>query len=116
MAHCRSSGGHGAALAMAVPGLGRKFWTMTSCTWPWRACEAAMARSAASWPARSSPMPTRIPVVKGMASSPAASSVASRRAGSLSGAPRCASRSSASDSSIIPWLADTGRSVASSSA
>jgi hypothetical protein len=30
MAHCRSSGGHGAALAMAVPGFGRKFWTMTS--------------------------------------------------------------------------------------
>ena len=33
---------------MAVPGLGRKFWTMTSCTWPWRAWEAATARSAAS--------------------------------------------------------------------
>ena len=58
---------------------------MTSCTWPWRACDAAMARSAASWPARSSPMPTRIPVVNGMASSPAASSVASRRAGVLVG-------------------------------
>ena len=23
---------------------------MTSCTWPWRPCDAAMARSAASWP------------------------------------------------------------------
>ncbi len=52
MAQCRSSGGQGAALNMAVPALGRKFWTMTSCTCPWRACEAAMARSAASWSAR----------------------------------------------------------------
>ena len=52
MAHCRSSGGQGAARDMAVPGLGRKFWTITSCTWPWRAWEAAMARSAASWSAR----------------------------------------------------------------
>ena len=60
-------------------------------------------------------MPTRIPVVNGMASSPAASSVASRRAGSLSGAPRCAASPSASDSSIIPWLAVTSRSRASSS-
>ena len=42
-----------------------------------------MARSAASRAGRSSPMPTRMPVVKGMASSPAASSVASRRAGVL---------------------------------
>ncbi len=49
---------------------------MTSCTWPKRACDAAMACNAASWPGRSSPMPTRIPVVKGMWSSPAASSVA----------------------------------------
>ena len=103
----RSSAGQGAARAMAVPGLGRKFWTMTSWTWPWRPCEAAMARRAASWSARSSPMPTRIPVVKGMASSPAASRVARRRAGSLSGAPRWAARPSASDSSIIPWLAET---------
>ena len=115
MAHCRSSGGQASARAMAVPGLGRKFWTMTSCTWPWRPCEAAIARSAASWPRRSSPIPTRIPVVKGMASSPAASSVASRRAGSLSGAPRCAASPSASDSTIIPWLAETSRRRASSS-
>ena len=85
MAHSRSSGGQGAALAMAVPGLGRKFWTITSWTWPWRAWEAAMACRAASCPGRSSPMPTRIPVVKGMWSSPAASRVARRRAGSLSG-------------------------------
>ena len=43
--------------------------------------------------ARDSPMPTRMPVVNGMASSPAASSVASRRSGALSGEPRWASRS-----------------------
>ncbi len=48
MAQYRSSGGQGAALAMAVPGLGKKFCTMTSCTCPWRAWEAATARSAAS--------------------------------------------------------------------
>ncbi len=114
MAHCRSSGGQGAARNMVVPALGRKFWTMTSCTCPWRACAAAMACSAASWSLRWSPMPTRIPVVKGMASSPASSSVARRRAGTLSGAPRCAARPSARDSSIMPWLADTGRSEARS--
>ena len=49
-------------------------------------------------------------MVNGMASSPAASSVASRRAGVLSGALRWQSRSPLSVSSIIPWLADTGRS------
>ena len=87
---------------MAVPGLGRKFWTITSCTWPWRRWLAAMASSASSRSARVSPMPTRIPVVKGMASSPAASRVASRRSGVLSGAPRWQSRSGLSDSSIIP--------------
>ena len=31
---------------MAVPGFGRKFWTITSCTCPWRRCESAMASSA----------------------------------------------------------------------
>ena len=61
-------------------------------------------------------MPTRMPVVKAMASSPAASSVASRRAGVLSGEPRWQSRSSLSDSTIIPWLTETRRSWASSSA
>ncbi len=70
----------------------------------------------ASRSARVSPMPTRIPVVKGIDSSPAASSVAKRRAGALSGAPRCASRSSATDSIIMPWLGLTGRSGANSSA
>ena len=73
--------------------------------WP-RGCRAG--------PARDSPMPTSRPVVKGMASSPAASRVASRRAGTLSGAERWASRSGLVDSIIIPWLADTARRVARS--
>ena len=47
-------------------------------------------------------------MVNGMASSPAASSVARRRSGVLSGAWRWQSRSPLSDSSIIPWLAETG--------
>ena len=63
-----------------------------------------MASSAAMRSARSSPMPTRMPVVNGMASSPAASSVARRRSGVLSGEPRWQSRSALSDSIIIPWL------------
>ena len=49
-----------------------------------------MASSAASRSARASPMPTRMPVVNGMASRPAASSVARRRSGVLSGEPRWA--------------------------
>ena len=56
---------------MAVPGLGRKFCTITSCTWPYRWWEAAMASSASMRSDRSSPMPTRMPVVNGIASSPA---------------------------------------------
>ncbi len=109
----------GDAAAMAVPGLGRKFWTMTSWTWPWRRCAASIAASASSRSARVSPMPTRMPVVKGIWSSPAASRVASRRAGSLVSQWKCgpprSSRRSESDSSIMPWLAVTGRSLASSS-
>ena len=101
---------------MAVPALGRKFWTITSCTWPWRRWLAAMASSASSRSARDSPMPTRIPVVKGMPSSPAASRVASRRSGVLSGAPRWQSRPALSVSIIIPCDADTARSRASSAA
>ncbi len=114
--HTSSSVGHGGWPAMAVPGLGRKFWTMTSWTWPWRRWESATATRASSRSARVSPMPTRIPVVKGMARRPAASRVARRRPGRLSGARRWAASPSARVSTIIPWLAVTGRSAASSSA
>ena len=74
--------------ASSVPGLGRKFWTMTSCTWPWRRCDAAMASRASMRSARTRRCRRGCPVVNGMASSPAASSVASRRSGVLSGEPR----------------------------
>ena len=100
---------------MAVPGFGRKFWTITSCTWPWRRWLAAIASSASMRSARDSPMPTRMPVVNGMASSPASSRVASRRSGTLSGEPRWAARSGLSDSIIIPCEGATGRRAASSS-
>ena len=87
---------------MAVPGLGRKFWTITSCTWPHRPWDSAMAVKAVNRSARVSPIPIRMPVVKGMDRRPAASSVATRRSGVLSGDPRWAARSARSDSSIIP--------------
>ena len=68
---------------------------------------------------RVSPIPTRIPLVNGIESSPARRIVSSRRAGSLSGEaqcgpPRAASRS-AVVSSMIPIDAATARSAASSS-
>ncbi len=115
MVHRNSSGGHAAALRIPVSSLGRKFWMITSCTWPCRSWLAAIARSPSRRSWRSSPMPTSSPVVNGIWSSPAASSVARRRAGSLSGAPRWQARSPRIDSIIIPWLTDTGRSRASSS-
>ena len=63
-------------------------------------------------------MPMRMPVVKGMRSSPARRIMARRVAGRLSGAsswgpPGPQSRSEVV-SSIIPWLAETSRSSASS--
>ena len=66
-----------------------------------------MASRASTRSSRVSPMPTRMPVVKGMASSPAASRVARRRSGSLSGEPSWAG-TAASDSTIIPCDGATG--------
>ena len=68
--------------------------------------------------ARVSPIPIRIPEVNGIRSSPARRIIARRVAGRLSGAcswgpPGPQSRSE-TDSSIIPWLAETSRSSASS--
>src|SRR5581483_1571387 len=37
-----SSSGQGRALCIVVPGLARKFCTMTSCTCPYRACASAI--------------------------------------------------------------------------
>ena len=105
--------------AIRVPGLARKFWTITSWTCPCPA-RAAIARSASSRSARVSPIPIRIPVVNGTASlageperlEPArpAACRASRSAGRR--APRAARRVV---SSIIPIDAAAGRSAASSS-
>ena len=67
MAWTKSSCGQGGSRCMPVPGLGRKFWTITSCTWPWRAWLSAMASRARTRSIGSSPMPTRMPVVNGMA-------------------------------------------------
>ena len=62
-----------------------------------------------------SPMPTRIPLVNGIRSSPAARIVSSRRSGCLVGEPWWATRSGLTDSSISPCEAVTSRSRARSS-
>ena len=73
-------------------------------------------RAPSSRSASVSPMPTRMPVVNGIASSPAASSVASRRSGVLSGAPRWRGEVGVEGLDHHPLAtALTGRSRASSS-
>ena len=72
---------------IAVSGLARKFWTMTSWTAPkaretWRSAKIVSARSSSV-----SPMPTSSPVVKGIESRPASSRTRIRTSGSLSGDP-----------------------------
>ncbi len=62
-----------------------------------------------------SPMPTRIPLVNGIRSSPAARIVSSRCSGCLVGEPWCTTRSGFTDSSIRPWEAVTWRRRDSSS-
>ena len=62
-----------------------------------------------------SPMPTRIPLVNGIFSSPAARIVSSRTAGCFVGEPWCTTRSGLTDSSISPCEAVTSRSRARSS-
>ena len=113
--HRYSSGSHAGSCCMPVRGLGKKFCTITSCTWPCRKCDAAMASSAAMRSARFSPMPTKMPVVKGICSSPANSRVSKRRCGTLSGAPRWHSRSSRRVSTIMPCEGETRRNIANSS-
>ncbi len=51
---------------------------MTSWTWPYRSASSAIASSASIRSSLVSPIPIRIPVVKGMASSPASAIVSSR--------------------------------------
>ena len=78
-----------------------------------------MASSDSTRSRRVSPIPMRIPVVNGTASSPARSSVASLTSGSLSGDPWCGPPFSHNrrdvDSSMIPADTETSRSRASSS-
>ena len=98
---------------MRVPGFARKFWTMTSCTCPCSSPSAFSASSASIRSSRVSPMPMRIPLVNGIASSPASRIVSRRLAGTLSGDAQCgppfAESRSAVVSSMIPIDAETGR-------
>ena len=104
---------------MRVPGLARKFCTITSCRWPCRSCSVAQRSSASIRSARVSPIPIRIPLVNGIRSSPASPIVSRRRAGTLSGEAQCgppfAESRSEAVSSMIPIEAETGRSATSSS-
>ena len=83
-----SSAGSGCD-AMRVPGFARKFWTMTSWTCPCSSPSAFSASSASIRSSRVSPIPIRIPLVNGIASSPASRIVSRRRAGILSGEAQC---------------------------
>ncbi len=102
-----------------VPGFARKFWTITSWTWPWRSCRSRIASRASSRSARVSPIPIRIPLVNGTPASPAAAIVASRTSGRLSGEPKCgpprAASAGAEPSSISPCETLTARSASTSS-
>ena len=69
----------------------------------------ASASSEAIRSSSDSPMPTRIPLVNGIFSSPAARIVASRSSGCLVGEPWWATRSGLTDSSIRPCEAVTSR-------
>ena len=105
--------------AMRVPGFARKFWTMTSCTCPCSSPSARRASNASIRSSRVSPIPIRIPLVKGIRSSPARRIVSRRRAGILSGEAQCGPPRSPSRSavvsSMIPIEAETGRRSSSSS-
>ena len=71
MVHSRSSRSGSGASARLVFGLARKFCTITSWMWPYCSCRSRIASSDSSRSARVSPMPIRMPVVNGTASSPA---------------------------------------------
>ena len=72
---------------IAVSGLARKFWTMTSWMCPYSRATWRIANSDSARSASVSPMPIRMPVVNGTPTRPASSSTRSRTAGSLSGEP-----------------------------
>ena len=68
-----------------VSALALKFCTITSWMHPQRRCNPARAKSESITSSRRSPIPTRIPLVNGTLALPAASMVATRNPGSLSG-------------------------------
>ena len=90
---------------------------MISCRWPWRAWTCASAASEAIRSSSVSPIPTRMPLVKGIFSSPAAAIVSRRAAGCFVGEPAwtVSISRSATDSSISPCEAVTSRRAASAS-
>ena len=86
--HRSSIEGSGAS-RIFVPCLARKFCTMISWICPWRSASSRSASSASMRSRRVSPIPIRMPVVNGTRISPARRIVSRRRAGSLSGEPKC---------------------------
>src|SRR3954453_22995006 len=88
---------------------------MSSWRWPCSAWTAASASSAAIRSSVVSPMPTRMPLVNGIFSSPAARIVSRRSTGSFVGEPWWATRSERVDSSMRPCEAVTARRRARSS-
>ena len=83
--------------------------------WPYSLWTSARASSDAIRSSGASPIPTRIPLVNGIFSSPAARIVSSRTSGCFVGDPWCTTRSGTIDSSISPCEAVTSRSRARSS-
>ncbi len=119
MAARYSSSPRSSAERIAVSGLARKFWTMTSCTWPYCWATRRIAKIDSARSVGVSPMPTRMPVVNGTESRPASSRTRSRTAGSLSGEPWCGwpfsvNRRVEVVSSIMPMDGETGLSRFSS--
>ena len=100
----RSSGGAGRSSGGSPPGGGRA-----------RRAPRPAPRALRCAPPRTRRCPTRIPLVNGMRSSPAARIVSRRRAGCLVGEPWWTTRSGLTDSSISPCEAVTSRSRARSS-
>ena len=108
-----SSSPRSSTCRIAVSGLARKFWTMTSCRPPYRRPTARSANTVSARSARVSPIPTSSPEVNGTDSRPASSSTRNRTSGSLSGDPKCASPLVSKSrrevvSSIIPIDGETG--------
>ena len=113
MVAARSSSSASGMPRIAVSGLARKFWMITS--WMPR-CSRAIRRSSNSESTRSSaysPIPISSPVVNGTLERPASSSTRTRTAGSLSGEAKCGLPGSAHSrcevvSSIMPMDGATG--------